>query len=262
MVGKTHELLGVLIKDRHLISNLVEMAGFKSLKILSQILNRRLLIFPNFRLISQLLITDHFFDLGIGPGRLDPRFAPGALDSHGLDTPLLRCILKFLTWTIRKVKNFAIIFLNFCFILSFRNVHHWFRVVEIPFVDRSHSFEGSNRKWIFLFQAHARHIKNRQLASAWFWILERKGLIALGWPNLTHVILVKGRLYRRHIFDTIIITWIYQTRHLVFKIHQINPRAPSNGISRNIWLWPLKVRPWVRPGPQIFLKFLSVQTFL
>ena len=76
MVGETHELLGVLIEDRHLISDIVEMAGFKSLEILSQILNRGLLIFPYFRLISQLLIADHFFDLGVGPGWLDPRFAP------------------------------------------------------------------------------------------------------------------------------------------------------------------------------------------
>ena len=94
MVGETHELLRVLIEDRHLISDIVEMAGFESLEILSQILNR---IFPYFGLVSQLLVADHFFDLGVGPGWLSPRFAPGALNSHGLDTPLLRCLLIFLT---------------------------------------------------------------------------------------------------------------------------------------------------------------------
>ena len=97
MICETHELLGILIEYRHLISNLIEVAGFKSLKILSQILYRRLLIFPNFGLVSQLLVADHFFDLGVGPGRLSPRFAPGALNSHGLDSPLLRCFLIFFT---------------------------------------------------------------------------------------------------------------------------------------------------------------------
>ena len=162
------------------------MALFKSLEVLCQIFNRRLLIFPIFGLISELMVTYHLFYLGVWPSVRFFSWPPSwALDSHGLYPLLLWRFLKLFIRTICKVKNPPIIFSNLSFILGIRNIHHWFWVVQLSFIDSSHSFKWSDWKWIFLFDTHARNVQNRQMAGAWlFRILESERFVSIWWPYL------------------------------------------------------------------------------